>query len=454
MMSDKKSLQMDMVHGPLLKNIIEFAVPMMLASMLQMMFSAADTIIVGKFAGELALAAVGATGSLCFLLVSLFNGLSAGSNVVIATLLGKQDEEGVQKAVHTSITMATVGGILMAFVGFFLAKPMLHMMATPSDIIDLSTLYMRLYFVGCIFMFVYNFGSSILRSKGDTKRPMYYLAISGALNVALNVFFVVVLKISVAGVAIATVISQAVAACLTCARLMRDQDVTHLDLKKLGIDTHIAWEIIRIGVPAGIQGMVFSLSNVVIQSSINSFNSSTIVAGNSAGNSVEGFVYIGMMAFSQAAITFTGQNVGAKNFGRVKSIMYITMLLSCIGSLTLGFGVWYFGDFFLGLYTNEPLVIEVGMIRLTWVALPLVLNGILDIFICSMRGMGHSTFPTIVMIVGICGIRFLWLGTYFLTHRTLEAIYMCFPVSWTITSIILGILWVYCYKKLMKEATV
>lgn len=453
MMSDKKSLRMDMVHGPLLKNIIEFAVPMMLASMLQMMFSAADTIIVGKFAGELALAAVGATGSLCFLLVSLFNGLSGGSNVVIATLLGKQDEEGVQKAVHTSITMATVGGVLMAFVGFFLAKPMLHMMATPSDIIDLSTLYMRLYFVGCIFMFVYNFGSSILRSKGDTKRPMYYLAISGALNVALNVFFVVVLQISVAGVAIATVISQAVAAGLTCARLMRDQDVTHLDLKKLGIDTHIAWEIIRIGVPAGIQGMVFSLSNVVIQSSINSFNSSTIVAGNSAGNSVEGFVYIGMMAFSQATITFTGQNVGAKNYGRVKSIMYITMLLSCIGSLTLGFGVWYFGDFFLGLYTNEPLVIEVGMIRLTWVALPLILNGILDIFICSMRGMGHSTFPTIVMIVGICGIRFLWLGTYFLTHRTLEAIYMCFPVSWTITSIILGILWVYCYKKLMKEST-
>ena len=450
-MSDTKSLQMDMVHGPLLKNIIAFAVPMMLTSLLQMLFNSMDTIIVGKFAGDLALAAVGATGSLCFLLVSLFGGLSAGSNVVIAQMLGRKDEEGVQTAVHTSMTLAGVGGFVMAFVGFFLAKPALQLMSTPSDIIDLSTLYMRLYFVGCIFMFIYGFGSSILRSKGDTKRPLYFLAISGGLNVLLNLLFVIVFHMSVAGVALATVISQAVAAIMVCYVLMHTHDVTHLDLKKLGIDKKVTWEIVRIGVPAGIQGMVFSLSNVVIQSSINSFNSSIIVAGNSAGSSLEGFVYIGMTAFSQAATTFTGQNIGAKNYARVKSIMYITMLLSCVCSLTLGFASWYFGDFFLGFYTNEQAVIDVGMIRMTWVALPLILNGILDIFVCSLRGMGHSSLPTILMIVGICGVRFLWLWTYFPVHRSLDVIYMCFPISWIFTSLVEMVLWIYCYKKLMKE---
>lgn len=450
-MSSLRSQSVDMVNGPLLKNVWVFSVPLMLTSLLQMMFNAADTVVVGRFAGEHALAAVGATGSVCFLLVALFNGLSVGSNVLIAKYLGANDHDKIEKSVHTSLTMAAVSGLLLTAAGFFASKPLLTLMSTPSDIVDLSELYMRIYFVGTFFMLIYNFGSAILRAKGDTKRPLYFLCISGVTNVVLNLLFVIVFQMSVAGVALATVISQAISAALVCLALIGDRDSTHLDFKKLGIDVPMAWDIIKIGVPAGIQGMVFSLSNVVVQSSINSFNSSTIVAGNSAAANVESFVYIGMSAFSQACITFTSQNIGAKNYKRVKDIFKTTMLLSIVGASVLGFTVWYFGDFFLGLYTSEPAVIEAGMVRLFWVAMLLVLNGILDVFVCSLRGMGYSTMPTILMIVGICGVRLTWLLTIFPLHRSLEVIYICFPLSWTITSIILGILWVHCHRKLMQN---
>ncbi|MBQ7888492.1 MAG: MATE family efflux transporter [Erysipelotrichaceae bacterium] len=451
-MSLKKTQSIDMIHGPLLKNIWIYSVPLMATNFLQMLFNAADTVVVGRFAGEQALAAVGATGSLCFLLISLFNGLSMGSNVLIARYIGAQDHDKIEKAVHTSITLAAVSGILLTGIGYFLSRPLLEMMSTPSDIIGLSELYMRIYFVGTFFGLIYNFGASILRAKGDTKRPLYFLCISGITNVVLNMIFVVFFHMSVAGVAIATVISQAVSTVMVCKTLMEEKDATRLDFKKLGIDLSMVWNIVKIGVPAGIQGMVFSLSNVVVQSSINSFDSSTIVAGNSAGANVENFVYIGMMAFTQACITFTSQNIGAKNYGRVKEIFKTTMILDMIAALSMGFIVWYFGDFFLGFYTSEPAVVEAGMSRLFWVALFLVLNGILDVFVCSMRGMGYSTLPTAVMIVGICGVRLTWLWTVFPMHRTLDVIYMCFPISWTITSIIQGFFWVYCHNKLLKNA--
>lgn len=451
-MSEKKKQSIDMIHGPLLKNIWIYSVPLMATNFLQMLFNAADTVVVGRFAGEQALAAVGATGSLCFLLISLFNGLSMGSNVLIARYIGANDHDKIEKAVHTSITLAAISGILLTGIGYFLSRPLLEMMSTPSDIIDLSELYMRIYFVGTFFGLIYNFGASILRAKGDTKRPLYFLCISGITNVVLNLIFVVVFHLSVAGVAFATVISQAVSTVLVCRTLMEEKDATQLDFKKLGIDLSMVWNIVKIGVPAGIQGMVFSLSNVVVQSSINSFDSSTIVAGNSAGANVENFVYIGMMAFTQACITFTSQNVGAKNYGRVKEIFKTTMILDMIAAFSMGFIVWYFGDFFLGFYTSEPAVIEAGMSRLFWVALFLILNGILDVFVCSMRGMGYSTLPTAVMIVGICGVRLTWLWTVFPMHRTLDVIYMCFPISWTITSIIQGFFWVYCHNKLLKNA--
>ena len=447
-----RSRSVDMVNGPLLQNMLIFSVPLMLTNLLQMMFNAADTVVVGRFAGQQALAAVGSTGSLCGLIISLFTGLSVGSNVLIARYLGSGDHDKIEKSVHTSMTMAIICGVFLTVIGFFVSKPLLQMMATPADIINLSELYMRIYFVGTFFMLIYNFGSAILRSKGDTKRPLFFLCISGITNMILNIVFVVVFEMSVAGVALATVISQALAAVLVCVTLVKEIDSTHLDFKRLGIDGPMALDIIRIGVPAGLQGVVYSISNVVVQSSINSFGSSAIVAGNSAANNVENFVYIGMGAFTQACITFTSQNVGANNLGRVKDIYKQSMFLTIASSVGIGFLAWYFGEFFLGFYTTDAAVIEAGMVRLLWVTMPLVLNGILDVFVCSMRGMGYSTMPTVLMLVGICGVRLTWLWTVFPAHRTLDVIYMCYPLSWTVTSAILGILWVRCYRDMMKKA--
>lgn len=446
-----RSRSVDMVNGPLLPSIWAFSVPLMLTNVLQMMFSAADTVVVGRFAGQQALAAVGSTGSLCGLIISLFTGLSVGSNVLIARYLGSGDHEKIEKSVHTSMMMALICGVFLTFIGFFASKPMLSLMATPSDIIDLSELYMRIYFIGTFFMLIYNFGSAILRSKGDTRRPLYFLCISGVTNMILNILFVVKFNMSVAGVAWATVISQALAAALVCYTLVKEVDSTHLDFKRLSIDPPMALDIIRIGVPAGLQGVVYSVSNVVVQSSINSFGSSVIVAGNSAASNVENFVYIGMEAFTQACITFTSQNMGARNFGRIKDIFKQSMLLTVVSSAIIGFLSWFCGETFLALYTPDPAVVEAGLIRLFWVSMPLFLNGILDVFVCSMRGMGYSSVPTILMLLGICGVRLTWLWTVFPSHRSLDVIYMCYPLSWTVTSIILGILWIYCYRDMIKK---
>lgn len=449
-MKQTQSHTIDMVNGPLLKNIFLFALPLMFTNFLQMLFTAADTIVVGKFAGEIPLAAVGATGAVIFGFTAIFNGLAVGTNVIVARLLGAKDEKQVSTTVHTSITLGIISGIFVAVVALFAAKPLLTLMSTPSDIINLSTLYVRLYLSGSIFLIVYNFGAAILRSKGDTKRPLYFLMISGVVNVVLNFIFVVFFHMDVAGVAIATVISQAISAFLVIKTLIQDTDCTHLDLKKLNIDWRVALEIIRIGVPAGLQGFVFSLSNVVVQSNINSFDSSFIVAGNSAGQNIENFVYIGMMAFTQATVTFTSQNIGAKRFDAIKKIFNTTMLLTVVSSLALSIFVWFFGEFFLSFYTNDALVIEVGMKRLTYIVCPLVCNGILDVILCSLRGMGYSSLPTFFMIVGICGVRLTWLAIAFPLNPTLEMIYYCFPISWIITSIIQYIIWIPCHKKVIQ----
>ena len=451
-MSEKKKGTVDMLNGSLMKNIWLFAIPLMFTNFMQTMFQAADQVIVGKFAGQQALAAVGATGSLCFLIISLFSGLSMGSNVIIARYLGAGNEERVKKAVHTTVTMALVCGVLLTILGYVLSRPMLELMSTPSDIIDMSTLYMRLYFFGSLFGITYFFGGSILRAKGDTKRPMYFLMVSGATNVVLNLIFVIAFKMGVAGVAWATVISQAIGAGLVIATLCTQKDVTHLDIKKLGIDAHVAWEIIRIGVPAGLQSMVFSLSNVVVQSSINSFGSSAIVAGNSAAANVEGFVYIGMQGFTQACMTFTSQNIGAKRYERIKEIMKLTMKLTLTCTAIISFAVWFFGEPILSLYTSDAEVVEVGMVRLTYVVLPLILQGLLDVIVSSMRGMGYSLIPTITMIIGICGVRLTWIATAFAAWGTLPVIYICYPLSWGTTSIIQSFFWKNCHDKVVHRA--
>ena len=448
---NKHDRTLDIVNGPLLKNIFIFSVPLMFTNLLQMFFNSADTIIVGKFAGDSALAAVGATGSIVFLITSLFNGLSTGSNVVIARQIGTGDNSGIRKAVHTSIALSLVGGIILTFVGVVFSKQFLQLMKTPDEIIDLSTTYMKVYFGGVIFLLIYNFGSAVLRSKGDTKRPLYFLILSGIINVLLNLITVIVLKWSVVGVAVSTVASEALSAFLVINVLLHEEDDTRLELSELKIDLNSLLEIIRIGVPAGLSGAVFALSNVVIQSSINSFNDTDIVAGNSAGGNIENYVYIGYMAFNQATITFTSQCMGAGRIDRVKEIMIKSFIMVLIGAMITSSLVYYGGPLALQLYTDEAAVIEVGMVRIAWVARFLVLNGILDTFVNSLRGMGYSTLPTILMVVGICGVRLVWIYNVFPIYKTLKSIYLCFPISWLFTTIVELILWVIIYRKIEKE---
>ena len=445
MKRERKDL--DIANGPLLKNIFIFAVPLMFSEMLQILFNSADTIIVGKFAGDTALAAVGATGSIVFLLTSLFYGLSTGSNVLIARCIGNNNQKKISDAVHSSIVIAIAGGMILTAVGVIFARNLLELMGTPDDIIGLSTLYMRIYFAGVISLLLYNFGSAIMRSKGDTKRPMYFMMISGVINILLNLFTVIVLKWSVAGVAIATVASETVSAVLVLAVLMNEEDATRLNLLHLYAERESVLEIMRIGIPAGLSASVFALSNVVIQSSINSFNSTDIVAGNSAGSSIENYVYIGYMAFNHANLTFTSQAYGAGRTDRVKKILITTGLLVAGSALLMGEIIYYGGPALLTLYTDKQAVIDVAMIRTAWVARFLALNGTLDAFVASLRGMGYSTLPTVLMVVGICGVRIAWIYTVFPIFKTLKSIYLCFPVSWLFTTIVEMVLWFIAYNK-------
>ena len=447
---DRKS--MDMANGPLLKNILIFSIPLIFSNILQMFFNSADTIIVGKFAGDKALAAVGSTGSIVFLITSLFNGLATGTNVVVARYIGTGNKDKIKDSVHTSIALATAGGIVLTFIGLFFSKVFLRMMSTPEDFIDLSATYMRIYFMGVIFLLLYNFGSAILRSKGDTQRPLYFLLISGVLNIVLNFITVYFFHLSVIGAASATVASEALSAFLVLNVLFHEEDATRLDMKHLYFDKESILDIMRIGIPAGLSGAVFALSNVVIQSSINSFNSTDVVAGNAAGNNVENYVYIGYMAFTQATITFTSQCMGAGRFDRIKQIMVTTMAMVVVGAIIMGTAVYLAGPFVLRFYTDKPEVVAVGMVRIRLVASLLVLNGILDVFVNSLRGMGVSTLPTILMVVGICGVRLLWIYTMFPIHHTLESIYLCFPISWAVTSIVEFILWIIVYRRTMAQA--
>jgi len=451
-MAAGKKHTINMTEGPIFKNMWYFAIPLMLTNFLQQLFNAADAIIVGRFAGQQALASVGATSSLCFLMITLFSGLSMGSNVLIARFLGAGDREKVERSVHTSVVLAFVSGLMMAVLGYFAARPILTLMSTPSDIIDGSVLYMRIFFIGTFFGSIYNFGASIMRAKGDAQRPLYFLFISGGANVLLNLFFVVVMKMGVAGVATATVISQAIGAALVSIALIRETDETRVDisrLRELGLDGKMVLGIIKIGVPASIQGMVFSLSNVVVQSGINSFDDSVIVAGNAAAGNIEDFCYIGMVAFQQACMTFTSQCIGARKLSRVKDIMKISLVMTILITISISLVIWGFGDFFLRFYTTENAVVETGKIRLTFVILPLVLNGILDVFVASMRGMGYSLLPTATMIVGICGVRLTWLFAVFPAFRTLPMIYLCFPISWAITGAVQAVFWVRCHRHLL-----
>ena len=430
----KNGYQMDMVHGPLAGKILLFALPLMFSSILQLLFNAADVVVVGRYAGEAALAAVGSTSSLINLLVTLFVGFSVGTNVVVARDLGAGRPEQVRAGVHTAVAIALISGVLLTVLGLAAARPLLVWTASTPDVIDLATLYLRIYFCGMPVNMLYNFGAAILRAQGDTRRPLYFLAIAGVTNVALNLLFVIVFQMSVAGVALATIISQAVSAFLVLGCLMRDQGPLHLDMKKLCIDKRIMIQIMRVGLPAGFQGIVFSLSNVVIQSSINSFGSTAIIAGSAASANIEGFVYVAMNAFYQTDLTFTSQNYGAGECGRVDRSLILCQAYVVAAGLLLGVLAAVFGHPLAAIYApGKEEVISHAILRLKYICIPYFLCGVMDVMVGVLRGLGHSIVPMVVSMVGACGVRLLWVATIFQTYHTPQMLYLSYPVSWLIT---------------------
>ena len=448
-MNGTRKYEIDMCSGPIMGKVILFALPLMASSLLQLLFNAADVAVVGHYAGTTALAAVGSTGSLTTLIINVLMGLSIGTNVLVARYYGAGKEKDANETVHTSIAVSLFGGILIGLVGMLLCRPMLEIMGSPEDVIDQSTLYMRIYFAGFPVIAVYNFGSAILRAVGDTRRPLYFLMVAGVVNVALNLVCVIKLKMGVAGVAVPTVISQAISAALVLRCLMHNQGCTRLELKKVRISWPRLREIIRIGLPAGIQSSVFSISNVIIQSSVNSFGS-TVMAGNSAGVNLEGFVYVTMIAIYQSALTFTSQNIGAKRFDRVLRILFTCLFLVTLLGAGLGIPAYLFGGTLLKLYNGDPEVIRYGLTRMMYLCAPYFLCGWMDVMVGMIRGMGHSLAPMLVSISGVCGIRLVWLFTVFASHHTLETLYISYPISWAVTASVHLCCFICFYRKLLR----
>ena len=426
--------QIDMIHGPLAGKLLVFAIPLMLSSILQLLFNAADVIVVGRWSGKEALAAVGSNTSLINLMVNLFVGFSVGTNVVVARDLGAGREEDVRDSVHTSIALSLISGVALMGLGLLLSRQMLELMGSPEDVIDLAALYLRIYFCGMPGNMLYNFGAAILRAQGDTKRPLYFLTAAGIINVILNLVFVIVFHMDVAGVALATIISQYVSAILVLLTLMRDKGPLRVDLRALRLDMKVVRRILQVGLPAGFQGMVFSISNVVIQSSINSFGS-TVVAGSAASSNIEGFVYAGMNAFYQTALTFTSQNYGACECKRVDRIMGLCLLYSGLIGLVLGNLAYLFGYPLGSIYApGQEEVIAQAVDRLSICCTTYFLCGLMDTQVGVLRGIGYSVVPMIVSLVGSCALRLLWVATIFQLNRTPEMLYLSYPVSWAITA--------------------
>ena len=428
-----RSYEMDMCSGPLLKKILIYALPLVLSGVLQLLFNAADIIVVGRFTGSSALAAVGSTGSLINLLVNLFIGLSIGTNVLVTRYYGAKDRKAVEETVHTSILTAGVGGVFLIFVGFFAARPLLEIMGTPPDVIDQAVLYMRIYFIGMPAFMLYNFGAAVLRAIGDTRRPLYFLLIAGIINVIFNLIFVIVFSMGVAGVAIATVISQVISAVLVILCLLQTEGMCRLEISKLRINRHKLVMMLKIGLPAGLQGIIFSISNVLIQSSINSFGSQ-VMAGNTAASNIEGFVYTAMNAIYQTSLSFTSQNLGAGQYKRIDRILSRCLMVVAVIGLVLGNGAYLLGTQLLGIYSTEAEVISYGLVRLSIVSSTYFLCGLMDVMVGSIRGLGYSVLPMLVSLTGACAFRVLWIFTVFAWDRTLVCLYISYPVSWLLTA--------------------
>lgn len=446
---NKKSYAMDMCHGPLVGKMLTFSIPLIFSGILQLLFQAVDTVVVGRFAGPNSLAAVGSTTALINLLINLFVGLSVGANVLIAQYYGAGKEQDVQETLHTAITLSLVCGVALTFVGWFASGQLLRWMNTPDEVWKLATLYMKIYFLGMPVSMLYNFGSAIMRAMGDTRRPLYFLLISGVINAGLNLVFVIYFQMDVAGVAVATVISQCISAGLVVFSLVRQEGCFHLELKKLRIYGKKASRIITTGLPAGLQGVIFSLSNVLIQSSVNSFGP-VAMAGNSAASSVEGFVYMSMNAYHHTALNFVSQNYGAGEYGRIKKVLRNSLIMVTVVGLTMGMACYVFAPVLLSIYSPDPEVISYGILRLSVIVTTYFLCGWMEVMVGTLRGMGYAVMPMLVSLIGACGLRILWIYTIFRKVHTLTNLYVSYPVTWIITFCAHTVCFIIVMKKIKK----
>lgn len=444
-----KRFQKNMLQGPLLPNLIVYAIPIMLTSLLQLLFNAADLVVVGQFRGSVSLAAVGATGAITNLIVNLFVGLSVGVGVVVAHGIGGHKDEQVHRAVHTALPTAILGGIALTVIGAIFSEQLLLWMDTPADVLPLSALYMRIYFCGMTFNMVYNFCASILRAAGDTKSPLIFLSIAGVLNVLLNLFFVIVLGMNVEGVALATITAQGLSAVLVVLALMRRTDSCKLNLRKIRIYKPEFSRIVRIGLPAGIQGSLFSISNVIIQSSVNSFGE-IVMSGNAAAGNIEGFVYVTMNAFHQTCVNFVGQNVGARQYKRVFKTFWLCLLCVAVVGVAICSVSYAFGTQLLGIYISDsPESIQYGMTRFGFVLATYFICGLMDVGTGALRGMGASFLSMLISVLGICVFRVGWNWTIFQIpeFHTLECLYISYPISWMLTFIFQALAFILVFRK-------
>lgn len=449
---EKNKFEIDMCNGPIMSKLISFSVPLILSGMLQLMFNAVDIIVVGQFSGSTSLAAVGSTTALINVFVNLFMGISLGANVVSARCYAMGRREEMSKTVHTAITIALVSGIIMAVIGVIFAKGALLLMGTPENVINLSTLYMRIYFLGMPFFMLYNYGAAILRAVGDTKRPLIFLVISGCINAGINMLLVIVFDMGVAGVAIGTVISQFVSCALVINCLYRTKSSYQLRFSKLKIEKDYMIQIFQVGVPAGIQSTVINFSNALLQSSVNSFGS-VAMAGYTAANNVLGFLYVSVNSITQACMSFTSQNYAVGKHKRMDRVLIDCIVLSISVALILGGGAYLFGTYILNIYTSDADVIKCGLEILSITTVPYFFCGIMDLFPGALRGMGYSTIPMILSIIGTVGIRILWIFVFFPMHRSLYFLFISYPGSWIATIVMQVICYMLVRKKIALQGT-
>ena len=424
--------EIDMCNGTLMDKLISFSLPLMLSGILQLLFNAVDIIVVGRFTGRQALAAVGSTTALINIFTNLFIGISLGANVLAARFYASGKEKEMSETVHTSITLALISGLVMALAGVVLARFALNLMGTPNDVIDQSVLYMRIYFLGMPFFMLYNYGAAILRAVGDTKRPLFFLVISGMTNAVLNLVLVIVFHMGVAGVAIGTIVSQLISSILVLRCLYTSNTSYRLYFSKLGIKTQYLKQIFQVGIPAGIQSTVINLSNALLQSSVNSFGS-VAMAGYTAANNIFGFLYMSVNAVTQSCMSFTSQNYGVKKLKRMDRVLLDCMILSVGVTLTLGCGAYFFGPELLKIYTSDADVIRCGVEVLAFTTVPYFCCGIMDLLPGALRGMGYSGVPMILSIIGTVGTRIVWIFGLFPAHRSLSFLFISYPVSWILT---------------------